>query len=289
MIDFFPNRALALQEQERKLETAMSMTQELTHKSSEHTEVIRDYEERVKRLEEELESKQLEIEETDDRYLDTLKTIKKQEIALDKLKVRIEALQRANVLLTKAVPASVPDVLAPQPASAKKRGLPQEFVAPDPGPRAIVTQAVAVSTTTDSLTPRRAAASETLRDQENAPTSAQARTKSEEWLFKPIPASDAARVQSKPRKPLSSVSVQPTAQPVSVPVSLKQPSTEKLKPAGALVGIKTVEQPAKLGVGRNTVKTAVPAVGGRPNAGRTGSQDPKSLLAALQALKRNTA
>lgn len=81
--------------------------------------------------------------QTDDRYLTSLKTIKRLTLSLDKLKVRIEALQRANALLLTSAAASAgseaaAQVLAPPPASAKKRSLPKEFVLPDPGPLAVV-------------------------------------------------------------------------------------------------------------------------------------------------------
>lgn len=85
--------------------------------------------------------------QTDDRYLASLKTIKKLTLVTDKLKVRVEALQRANTLLNTAVPKvveggpgayAVAEIMAPAPSSAKKRGLPSEFVGKDPGPQAVI-------------------------------------------------------------------------------------------------------------------------------------------------------
>lgn len=231
---------------------------------------ISDLENRVKSLEEELENKQIEVEETDDRYLGSLKTIKKQEIALDKLKVRIEALQRANVLLTKAVPASTPDVLAPQPASAKKRGLPQEFVAPDPGPRAIVTTVQALK---ENISPTKVIS----RDQENnvLPRTEATSLKSLEKPIKPLPATASAAPYSKPRRPLSSVSAQPVA-----PLIPNLPS----KPVQQTI---SAVEPPKLNA-RSGLKTTSLSTTARTMSARTGGQDTKSLLAALQALKKNT-
>ena len=64
--------------------------------------------------------------QADDRYLDSLKRIKRQEANADKLKVRIEALQRANHLLV-ASRSGLNDALSPSKSSAKKRPLPSEF------------------------------------------------------------------------------------------------------------------------------------------------------------------
>lgn len=227
--------------------------------------------------------------QTDDRYLASLKTVKKQELALDKLKVRIEALQRANALLNKAMPASAPNVLAPTPSSAKKRGLPQDFVAPDPGPAAIVSAPAFRST---SVT--KAAAGETMPERlkmlpENAVKPSSGTTQqltAKSAANTPTPASSMAIPADRPRRPLAAVQPQATSQASVKPDGLKKGSTEPLKPA-SLPSLPSNRPPF-----RPTSGLSQKPLGSRSAiSSKVGTQhgDSKSLLAALQALKAKPA
>ena len=283
--------------------------------------------------------------QTDDRYLSSLKTIKKQTIALDKLKVRIEALQRANALLTSAVPKDTPSVLAPAPTSAKKRGLPKEFVHPDPGPtgvdagpgmQTLAANAAGTGGTgteapwqiarkrsaeqmeagyTPSL-PRQKSGSAHVAITEDKTVQVKGRlsssnesTKSGKSAIETQPAitPNTALTSARPRRPLAVVqpqAAQPLAsKPAAAASDLKAAADRKIAPApthklGSFASSTgtTTRQAFKPTSGAAQANQAVPSANTRrsgsnlskPGAtgGGGGTTDTKSLLAALQALKR---
>ena len=201
------------------------------------------------------------------------------------MKVRIEALQRANGLLSKAVPTSIPNVMAPIPSSAKKRGLPQEFVAPDPGPTAIVTTTATSATdaATRPLLPSSLGTpsvvmemsttashikSQTQIDQVAKTAADVSKVTSDNIALKSLSAT-AALASVKARKPLA------TVQPQSVAVK----ASEFIKTAFKPTSLSSLNAPSK--------PPFKPTLSSKPLP-KADAKDTKSLLAALQALKRTT-
>ncbi|KAM0789726.1 hypothetical protein ACM66B_006583 [Microbotryomycetes sp. NB124-2] len=111
------------------------------------TELVQELEEQVKVMSNQLESKEAEIEETDEKYIEVLKAQKRHLAQIEKLKAKVSSLQRDLVTARAAVTtvplaSSVKSALAPTtPSSAtttltqasstsKKRRAPSEFEPP---------------------------------------------------------------------------------------------------------------------------------------------------------------
>lgn len=206
------------------------------------------------------------------------------------------------------------------PSSAKKRGLPKEFVRPDPGPEGVlagpgmqtqVTMRVAVearedgekahtvATATPILADKVGTHEGTMKEKQmqsvkalssSNESSKSAKTNSDS--SKPTITSNTATASSRPRRPLAPVQAQ-APQPAPTTAAASQKPGVSAHKLGSLSATSTRpafkpstgQQGAIGAAGTGTRRSATLSKAGTA-VGEGGAKDTKSLLAALQALKR---
>jgi hypothetical protein len=211
---------------------------------------------------------------------------------LDKLKVRNEALLRANSLLNRAIPATESSPLAPAPASVRKRTMPKEFVAPDPGPTAVIATSHS-SAESDDIEGQEVKGALAVSEQQGGARSETRKTvprSGKAANFQPLPeTSQTCGTQSqKPTKHMRDAATKPIPPAVSTraplaPVSTQKPSYPRaaLSDKAALASCK----PATVSLSSKVPLKPSPALSSRQPP-KSASSDTRNLLAALHALKR---